>query len=139
MLAYVVVGQIAQVVVFRLAQMAADAGAGAAGPAIYNNAFLIFMMAHGIIAVSIITVLVPRMSAAAAQDRHTDLAGHLGIGTRLTSVVLVPATVLYVVLGRPLAVTLFQWGNYHHAEALATGTVIAVAGLGLIPFAISQL
>ena len=42
-------------------------------------------------------------------------------------------------LGRPLAVTLFQWGNYTHDEALATGWVIAVAGLGLVPFAISQL
>jgi putative peptidoglycan lipid II flippase len=139
MLVYVALGQLAQFVVFKLALMAADAGEGAAGPAIYNNAFLIFMMAHGIIAVSIITVLMPRMSAAAAQHRNAELAEHLSLGTRLTSVLLVAATVGYVILGRPLAVTLFEWGNYHHAEALDTGWVIAVAGLGLIPFAISQL
>jgi putative peptidoglycan lipid II flippase len=139
MLGYVVVSQVAQVVIFKLAKMAADASAGAAGPAIYLNAFLIFMMAHGIIAVSVITALMPRMSAAAAEQRHTDLAELLSLGTRLTTVVLVPATVAYVVLGRPLAVTLFQWGHYHHEEALATGWVIAVAGLGLIPFAVSQL
>jgi putative peptidoglycan lipid II flippase len=139
MLAYVAAGQLAQVVIFKLAQMAADSGAGAAGPAIYNNAFLIFMMAHGIIAVSIITVLMPRMSAAAAQDRNGDLADHLSLGVRLTSVLLVAATVAYVVLGRPLAVTLFEWGNYQHREAVATGWVIAVAGLGLIPFAVSQI
>jgi putative peptidoglycan lipid II flippase len=119
--------------------MAADRGEGAAGPAIYNNAFLIFMMAHGIVAVSIITALMPRMAAAAAEHRHTDLTHQLSLGTRLTAVVLVPATVAYVVLGRPLAVTLFQWGNYHHEEALATGWVIAFAGLGLVPFAVSQL
>jgi putative peptidoglycan lipid II flippase len=139
MLVYVVLGQLAQFVVFKLAKMAADASAGAAGPAIYNNAFLLFMMAHGIIAVSIITVLMPRMSSAAAQNRGADLAEHLSVGTRLTSVLLVAATVGYVILGRPLAVTLFQWGNYRHAEALATGWVVAVAGLGLIPWAISQL
>jgi putative peptidoglycan lipid II flippase len=139
MLAYVVVSQVAVVVVFKLAQMAADRAEGAAGPAIYNNAFLIFMMAHGIIAVSVITALMPRMAAAAAEHRHDDLTHQLSLGTRLTAVVLIPATVAYVVLGRPLAVTLFQWGNYHHEDALATGWVIAVAGLGLVPFAISQL
>ena len=139
MLAYVVVSQVAVVVVFKLAQMAADNGENAAGPAIYNNAFLIFMMAHGIIAVSIITALMPRMAAAAAEQRHEDLVHQLSLGTRLATVVLVPATVAYVILGRPLAVTLFEWGQYGHEEARATGWVIAVAGLGLVPFAISQL
>jgi putative peptidoglycan lipid II flippase len=139
MLVYVIVSQIGLVVVLTLAQRAADNGAGAAGPAIFNNAFLIFMMAHGIVAVSIITALMPRMSAAAAENRHGDLAHQLSLGTRLTAVVLIPATVAYVVLGRPLAVTLFEFGNYGHAEAISTGWVIAVAGLGLVPFAISQL
>jgi putative peptidoglycan lipid II flippase len=53
--------------------------------------------------------------------------------------VLVPTTIGYLVLGRPLAVTLFQQGNFTHENAVATGGVIAVAGLGLLPFAISQL
>lgn len=139
MLVYVLVSQIGLVVVLKLAQMAADAEPGAAGPAIFNNAYLIFMMAHGIIAVSIITVLMPRMAAAAAEGRHADLVHQLSIGTRMTAVVLLPATVGYAVLGRPLAVTLFEFGNYGHDEAIATGWVIAVAGLGLVPFAISQL
>jgi putative peptidoglycan lipid II flippase len=139
MLAYVLVSQLGVVAVLTLAQRAADAGAGAAGPAIFNNAFLIFMMAHGIVAVSIITALMPRMAAAAAENRHADLVHQLSLGTRLTAVVLLPTTVGYVVLGRPLAITLFSWGNYGHAEAVTTGWVIAVAGLGLVPFAISQL
>ncbi len=111
MLAYVVVSQVAVVVVFKLAQMAADNGENAAGPAIYNNAFLIFMMAHGIIAVSIITALMPRMAAAAAEQRTEDLVHQLSLGTRLAAVVLIPATVAYVVLGRPLAVTLVRVGS----------------------------
>src|SRR5262249_10573591 len=136
MLAYVVGSQIALLVVLRLAQSAATTpGQNAAGPAIFNNAFLIFMMAHGIVAVSIITVLMPRMAAAAAEHRSTDLVAQLSLGTRLTAVVLVPATAAYVVLGRPLAVSLFQYGHYSHPAAIATGWVIAVAGLGLVPFA----
>jgi putative peptidoglycan lipid II flippase len=139
MLIYVVVSQLGVVAVLKLAQKAADNTPGAAGPAIFNNAFLIFMMAHGIVAVSIITALMPRMAAAAAEGRHADLVHHLSLGTRLTAVVLIPTTVGYLVLGRPLAVTLFHQGNYGYAEAVTTGWVIAVAGLGLVPFAISQL
>jgi putative peptidoglycan lipid II flippase len=97
------------------------------------------MMAHGIVAVSILTALMPRMSAAAASGRYSDVAVQLSLGTRLSAVILVPATAAYLVLGRPLGVTLFGYGNYGHQRAVDTGWVIAVAGLGLVPFAISQL
>jgi putative peptidoglycan lipid II flippase len=143
MLVYVLVSQVAVVVILKLAQLAADRGSknhlDVPGPAIYNNAFLVFMMAHGIVAVSIITALMPRMSAAAAEGRHRDLSQQLSLGTRLTAVVLLPATAAYLVLGRPLAITLFQFGSYTHDQAVGTGWVIAAAGLGLVPFAISQL
>jgi putative peptidoglycan lipid II flippase len=142
MLGYVLVSQIGLVVVLRIAKLAGDAateGEVVAGPAIFNNAYLIFMMAHGIVAVSVITALMPRMAAAATEKRHADLSHQLSVGTRLVGVVLLPATAAYVVLGRPIAVTLFEWGNYTHDQAIATGWVIAAAGLGLIPFAISQL
>jgi putative peptidoglycan lipid II flippase len=139
MLAYVVASQVALLVVLRLAQSASVRGSNAAGPFVFNNAFLIFMMAHGIVAVSIITALMPRMAAAAAEHRSQDLIAQLSLGTRLTAVVLIPVTAAYVVLGRPLAVSLFQYGHYSHSAAIATGWVIAVAGLGLVPFAISQL
>jgi len=142
MLGYVVVSQIGLVIVLRIAKLAGDAGTAdqvVPGPAIFNNAYLIFMMAHGVVAVSIITALMPRMAAAASEHRHADLVHQLSVGTRLAAVVLMPATAAYLVLGRPLAVTLFSWGNYSHDQAVATGWVIAAAGLGLVPFAISQL
>ena len=137
MLGYVVVSQISVVVVLKLAKLAGNQGGP--GPAIYNNAFLIFMMANGIVAVSIATALMPRMSAAAADRRYPEMADQLSFGVRLTAVVLIPVTAAYLVLGRPLAYTLFRWHNYTAEQAVATGTVIAVAGLGLMPFAVSQL
>lgn len=137
MLGYVVVSQIALLVVLALAE-AAGKHAGP-GPMIFNNAYLIFMMAHGIVAVSIITALLPRMSAAAAEHRYADVAAQLSIGTRLSAVILIPATALYVIMGRQLGVALFEFGSYGHADSVATGWVIAAAGLGLVPFAISQL
>jgi putative peptidoglycan lipid II flippase len=137
MLAYVTVSQAAVVIVLKLAKMAGDLGGP--GPAIFNNSYLIFMMAHGIVAVSIITALMPRMSAAAAERRYSDVADHLSLGVRLSAVILIPVTAAYLILGRQLAVALFKFGNYNANEAISTGWVIAAAGVGLVPFAISQL
>jgi len=138
MLLFVVVSQAGLFVVLYIAKQVGSEE-GAAGLAIFQNAFLIFMVAHGIVAVSVLTALMPRLSAAAADGRHTDLVDRLASGIRLVSVVLMPITAAYLVLGRPLAVTLFEYGNYRHPDAVATGTVIAVAGLGLVPYAIMQL
>jgi putative peptidoglycan lipid II flippase len=137
MLIYVVVNQIGVVVVFNLAKRVA--GHNSAGVMVYQNGFLIFMMAHGIVAVSVLTALLPRLSAAAAEGRRADLVAQMSSGIRLVCVVLVPITAAYLLLNRPIAVTLFQFGNYRHADALRTAPVIALAGLSLLPYAIMQL
>jgi putative peptidoglycan lipid II flippase len=143
MLTYVGVSQIALVTLLILITAASGRkladGTLAPGLTIYNSAFLIFMMAHGIVAVSIMTAMMPRMSAAAAEGRFADLATQFSQGTRLSAVVLIPATAAYIVLGRPLSITLFQWSAFTHQQALQTATVIAVSALGLVPFAISQM
>jgi putative peptidoglycan lipid II flippase len=79
------------------------------------------------------------MSAAAADGRYADVAAQLSQGTRLGAVILMPAAALYIALGKPLAITLFGFGNYSHRDAVATGWVVVAAGLGLVPFAISQM
>ncbi|MFG2038733.1 murein biosynthesis integral membrane protein MurJ [Dactylosporangium sp. NPDC048998] len=137
MLLYVGVNQLGITVVMALAKQTQLHGG--AGPAVFNNAFLIFMMAHGIVAVSVITAIMPRISAAAADGRFGDVTDQLAQGSRLASVILIPAAAIYVVLGRPLAVTLFNFGSYDYDQALATGSVVAAAGLGLVPFALSQM
>ncbi|HEY2795783.1 MAG TPA: murein biosynthesis integral membrane protein MurJ, partial [Micromonosporaceae bacterium] len=137
MLAYVLSTQLALIV----GSIVMYAAAGGTGPsvAIYTAAFLVFVMAYGICAASIIIALMPRMSAAAAEGRLGDLATQMASGTRLSAVILIPITAAYLTLGHPLAITLFNWHSFTHSEAEQTGTVIALAGLGLIPYAISQM
>ncbi|GAA3449254.1 murein biosynthesis integral membrane protein MurJ [Dactylosporangium matsuzakiense] len=137
MLLYVGVNQLGITVVMALAKQTQLQGGQ--GPAVFNNAFLIFMMAHGIVAVSVITAIMPRISAAAADGRFSDVTDQLAQASRLASVILIPAAAVYVVLGKPLAVTLFNHGSYTYDQALATGSVVAAAGLGLLPFALSQM
>jgi putative peptidoglycan lipid II flippase len=137
MLFYVGVSQLGVYAVFWIANYAGESGGP--GPAIHYNAFLLFMMVHGIVAVSILTALLPRMSAAAAENRYADVATNLSLGTRLSAVVLVPATAAYVALGVPIGVVVFQRGNFRPDDAYAIGLALMAAGVGLVPFAISQM
>ena len=52
------------------------------------------------------------------QGRFGDLASLLAMGTRLSAVILIPATAAYITLGQPLAVTVFQWHSYTHQDAM---------------------
>ncbi|HEX5542872.1 MAG TPA: murein biosynthesis integral membrane protein MurJ [Micromonospora sp.] len=137
MFCYVAVSQLGLIVLFNLLLRAG--GEKEAGPLIFNNVYLLMMMAHGIVAVSIITALMPRMSAAAADGRHDDLTADLSRGTRMVTAVLAPIAVGYAVLAQPISVTLFRYGAFTRENALATSLVLLVAGVALIPFAISQL
>jgi putative peptidoglycan lipid II flippase len=135
MFCYVVVNSFGLIVLINLLNEVKDKSAG---PLVYNNVFLLLMMAHGIIAVSIITALLPRMSAAAADGRYADLAADLNRGTRTVTAVLAPIAVCYAVLADPIAVALFDYGAAR-GESSSTGPVLVVAALALIPFAVSQL
>jgi putative peptidoglycan lipid II flippase len=134
---YVLLGQIGLAAVMMVTKWAGEHG----GPstAIYNNAYLLFMLPHGIVAVSVITALLPRMSRAAVEGRYRALADDLSLGTRLSATVLVPAAALMIFLGGSAGLVLFGWGNTTPEQARTTGAVFAVACLGLLPFAVSQM
>ena len=137
MFCYVAVSQLGLIVVFKLANAAS--AQGDAGPLIYNNVFLLVMTAHGIIAVSIITALLPRMSAAAAEGRFADFADDVSRGTRTVTAVLAPIAVCYAVLSYPISVVLFHYGAFTERNATDTGVVLLAGAVALVPFAISQL
>ncbi|MFJ8833211.1 murein biosynthesis integral membrane protein MurJ [Micromonospora aurantiaca] len=139
MFCYVAVNQLGLFVVVNLLNRATGGDGENAGLLIYNNVFLLLMMAHGIIAVSIITALMPRMSAAAAENRFHDVTADLSRGTRMVTAVLAPIAVCYAVLAAPISVVVFRYGAFTGDNAVATSTVLLVAALGLVPFAVSQL
>lgn len=106
---------------------------------IYNNVFLLMMMAHGIVAVSIVTALMPRMSAASAAGRLGDVVEDLAKGVRTTSAVLAPIAVVFVFLAGPTMTALFVRGAFTAENANDGAAVLVMAGISLIPFSLSQL
>jgi putative peptidoglycan lipid II flippase len=137
MLCYVGANQIAVFVVVRV--LNGVSGKNNASVLAFNNVYLLTMMAHGIIGVSVMTALLPKMSAAAAEGRYGDVSGDLSRGIRLTTTALAPIAVAYGVLGVPIAVTLFQGGAFTYDDAFATGTVLVVAAFAVIPLSVSYL
>nr|WP_305788466.1 murein biosynthesis integral membrane protein MurJ [Actinoplanes lichenis] len=137
MLCYVVANQIAVFLVVRVLSGVAEGDT--ASVLAFNNVYLLTMMAHGIIGVSVMTALLPKMSAAAADGRYADVSADLSRGIRLVTTALAPVTVAFYVLGKPIAVTLFQGGNYTYEAAWATGDVLATAALVVIPLSVSYL
>jgi putative peptidoglycan lipid II flippase len=137
MLCYVAANQLAVFVVVRV--LNGVSGSNNASVLAFNNVYLLTMMAHGIIGVSVMTALLPKMSAAAAEGRYADVSADLSRGIRLTVTALAPVAVAYGVLGVPIAVTLFQGGAFSYRDAFATGTVLAVAAFAVIPLSVSYL
>ena len=132
---YVVCNQLVLVVV---AQLSTGAPEGRSYSS-YTYAFLLWQLPHAVVAVSVITALLPRMSGSAADGQLADLRQQLDGGLRLTISVLVPAAVAYVVLGRPLATLVFGHGETTLADARFIGTLLAVFACGLVAFSSYQL
>jgi putative peptidoglycan lipid II flippase len=105
----------------------------------YSNAYQLFQLPHAIIAVSLITALLPRMSSHAA-DRRLDLVREdLSLGLRMSAVILVPAALTLFALARPLAITVFAHGATSVSDASRIGATLAAFAVALVPFSAFQL
>lgn len=105
----------------------------------YLTAFTVWQLPHAIVAVSLITALLPRMSGHAVAGQLVQLRAELDRGLRLSAIVLVPAAVAFVVLGRDISTVLFDHGRTDLAEAQRVGWVLAVFAVGLLPFSVYQI
>ncbi|MGW2156829.1 murein biosynthesis integral membrane protein MurJ [Nonomuraea sp. NPDC001699] len=129
-LASVTAAQIALIVVNRLAS---QAGPGAVG--VFSNAYTLFQLPYAVIAVTVITGLLPRMSRAAGERNLAQITADLSHSLRVTGVILVPVAAALVALGPQLAMLLFAHGNASPRAAHLTGVVLAAYGPALVPFA----
>ncbi|ACZ88541.1 murein biosynthesis integral membrane protein MurJ [Streptosporangium roseum] len=129
-LLYVIAAQAVFTVGTRLAS-----GAGPGPVAVYQNAYTLFQLPYAVIAVSVITGVLPRMSAAAGGRDLARITADLSHGLRLTAVVLMPVAAALVVLGPQITTLLFAHGNASADAARLTGSVLAAFGFALVPFA----
>jgi putative peptidoglycan lipid II flippase len=142
MFGYVLTTQIAFLITTRVANAAGSRvsqQAAGAGIAAYSNAYMLFQLPYAIVGISVITALLPRMSAHASERRYRLVSADFSTAARLASVIVAPAALILAVLGTPLAEGVFGYGSTSIASARYVGEIFAVFSLGLLPFTLFQL
>lgn len=121
---------IGQVGVWVVTRVGTAAGSGtAAGNTVYDYAFLVFMLPHSLVTVSLATALFTRLSTKAAAGDAAGVRADLSLGLRTVGLFTVLATVGIAVLAYPLALALFPRLTGSQASDLATVVVAMIAGL----------
>ncbi|WP_263118367.1 lipid II flippase MurJ [Cellulomonas sp. RIT-PI-Y] len=122
---------VGQVGVWAISVVASAAGGdgGSAGNAIYDRAFLIFMLPHSLVTVSLATALFTRLSAKAAAEDVPGVRADLSLGLRTVGLFTVLGTTGIAVLAYPLSRLLIVGQPDAAVHALAQVVVPMVLGL----------
>lgn len=133
---FVVVNQIAYTVVVRLASSGTAVAPGApegTGYTVYSNAFLITMVPHSIVTVSLATAALPLLSSYAADGDLGSLGRQVSRTLRSALALIAPAAALLALTSLAVAQLAFGWGS--GAESFASfAPSMALFGLGLVLF-----
>ncbi len=113
---------------------AVEAGATAAGLTTYQKAHLIFMLPHSVITVSLVTALLPELSRSAHAGKLVDVGRAVASASRNVAAVVVPIAAVLLVTAPSLTRVMFGFGTATADSAAATGNVVQVLVLGLLPF-----
>ena len=130
---YVATNQLGYLVV----QWLANAQTG--GYTAYVSAFTFFMLPHGLFAVSVITALLPGMSADATNQRWDAFRSRVSTGVRTTVLLVLPAAVGYLILGEPVVQLLLERGVMTARSTDIVAGVLRYFVIGLVPFSVFQL
>jgi len=123
-----------QLAVFVVLALAFHIGPGAVSA--YTYAFTFFQLPFGVIAVSIVNVVTPQLARAHALERPRVLGERFGTGVRQILALVLPSTVGYLLLARPIVTLLLQHHNESVAAANLTASVLALFALGLPGFCV---
>ena len=129
--AYVAVSQAGYIVTNRIASLADEAA-----PTIYQQAWLLLQVPYGIIGVTLLTAIMPRLSRNAADGDDRAVVRDLAVGTRLTMIALIPIVLFFTAFGQPIANALFAWGEFPPEVADITGWTLSFSAFTLIPYAL---
>jgi putative peptidoglycan lipid II flippase len=105
----------------------------------YNYQWLIAQVPYGVLGVSLLTALMPKMSRAAAANDTQELVGDLSLGNRMSAILLMPFSALMTLAGTAIGVAAFSHGKSGLTGGENVGTALALSAFGLVPYAITLL
>ncbi|MFI7004096.1 lipid II flippase MurJ [Nocardia sp. NPDC050175] len=110
--------------------------ADSAGPAIYNNAWLLLQLPYGVLGVTVLTAIMPRLSRNAAADDTPAVVDDLSAATRLTMIALLPVVTFLTLAGPQVGQALYGYGNFGSGDAARLGLAVSWSAFSLIPYAL---
>ena len=139
---FVIVNQVAYTVVVRLASsgtaVCSGGNADGTGYSIYSSTFLIMMVPHAVVTVSLATAILPRLSARAAERDLTGVARSLTDTLRSALSVVIPFALLLPFISLDLAHVI--WGYGAAADVFDRyAPSLALFGIGLVFFTVHYL
>ncbi|MGH3400336.1 MAG: murein biosynthesis integral membrane protein MurJ [Streptosporangiaceae bacterium] len=141
MFGYIAATQVAFLVTTRVANTAS----GGLGPHSFQNytaytyGWQLFQMPYAVVGISVITALLPRMSAHASDGDWDRVRDDFSTGIRLSSAIVVPSSLVLAVLGPAIGEFLLAHGSTSAAAGRYDGLVFALFCLGLLPYMFFQL
>ena len=127
---YVVTNQLALLFVLVLAKSGTTGDVSA-----YLYAYAFFQVPHGLIAVSIMTTMMPELSRSAAERDLPELGRRFRVGFRYLILLMLPAAALFVTLAQPMLGVLVRGGFGAHDASVTADTLQAMV-VGLVPFSV---
>jgi putative peptidoglycan lipid II flippase len=127
---FVAANQVALLVIRNLAF-----GEGEGIVAAYFDAFVWFVLPHGLLAVSIATTFQPEMARAVVRRSRPDFVHQTSLGVRLITLLTLPAAAGMFVLRDPI-IGLMQRNQFDATDAFNTSRALAGLSLGLVGFSV---
>lgn len=127
---YVAVLQVGFFITYRIASAAAEWAV-----AVYAYHWQLLQLPYGVLGVTILTTIMPRLSRNAAADDTEAVVDDMSLATRLTMVSLVPVVAYMTFFGGAIALTLFNFGRFEEAPEL--GMLLTWGAFTLIPYSMT--
>ncbi len=130
MLAYTTLGQIglwvANVIAWRYT-------GGVTG---FQYAWQFFQLPYAVFAVSIITAIYPELSEYAASADMRRLKRMISVGIRSIGLVMIPMSVLFALLSKPIIQVALQYGKFDSSATAITSSMLFYLGFGIYFYSI---
>jgi putative peptidoglycan lipid II flippase len=131
---YTLVSQVSYIVLTNVAT-----GAAAGTYTIYTNSWLLLQVPYGVLGVSMLTAIMPRLSKSAADGDIPGIVDNLSTGSRMSAVMLIPLCAMITVLGPDVGQALFSIRHSEASSAAVLGLSLTTSAFGLMFYGITML
>jgi putative peptidoglycan lipid II flippase len=133
-----IIGQAAFQINFTLVLTTLASRLGEAPASALNYGFQLMMLPHGLLAISVSTVIFPLMARQYAQRQFDALKSTFGDALRPLFFLTLPASAALAILARPIVQSIYQRGSFGPESTLLVAEVLPYFAAGLVALALVE-